>query len=542
MAFKAYTRPHYLSLAFTEEERISDDHNIDDDDIEDLQLLDPLRRAFDLAEEAENFNSSFTGMSDFKKHYSNIQDDLEVFCHDLLTQCSDMNEVKMLLMHNPDNDDDDDDDPEEKNWEKALLEGRKDFVAHPFFQQYFLKMMAGFSPPSRMARFHWQWIYAPYVLAIYCVLPFVVFADFFRKADLLFVSPGTLSWRIHSLHHQMKRNKGRGDQDEDDVNENRVFHFFRQFVHTPVFRMIVHNVIELFYLIVLLVCLVDFTVTNKQEPTSRINRTDTEHYLVILFSIFGLVFLLEDIKMMVLKRYLFFKTFWNPFSFVAHLIMVVGSAILKIYFFYYADEENDYNRANLSGNHSINIGVTLISISVGMEMLNKLRYLMLFRVLGPIVLCVTSVFKDVARMALIYVIIYTSATFSLWALLKPFQEPDDESEDNGTTYNGTTYNGGEAEEHKYALSEESALTSSRNLFNEMFWLMMEPGPALDAQIVKDGERNENWSLEFSHSVGVAVYALYQVIMFILMLNVLISIMNSTYMHSCEMSRISCPFF
>ena len=189
MAFKAYTRPHYLSLAFTEEERISDDHNIDDDDIEDLQLLDPLRRAFDLAEEAENFNSSFTGMSDFKKHYSNIQDDLEVFCHDLLTQCSDMNEVKMLLMHNPDNDDDDDDDPEEKNWEKALLEGRKDFVAHPFFQQYFLKMMAGFSPPSRLGQSKWQWIYAPYVLAIYCVLPLVVFADFFRKADLLFVSP-----------------------------------------------------------------------------------------------------------------------------------------------------------------------------------------------------------------------------------------------------------------------------------------------------------------------------------------------------------------
>ena len=542
MAFKAYTRPHYLTLAFTEEERISDDHDIGDDDIKDLQLLDPLRRAFDLAEEAENFNSSFTGMSDFKKHYSNIQDDLEVFCHDLLTQCSDMNEVKMLLMHNPDNDDDDDDDPEEKNWEKALLEGRKDFVAHPFFQQYFLKMMAGFSPPSRLGQWKWQWIYAPYVLAIYCVLPLVVFADFFRKADLLFVSPGTFTRRNVSHHPEMKKNLGHG-VDED---ENCFFRFFRKFVHTPVFCMIFHNIIQWFYLIVLFVCLVAYPATTDKlrldDQTSRINQRFTENYLVLLFCIFGLAFLLEDIKMMVMKRYLFFKTFWNPFSFVAHLLMVVGSAILKIYFFYYADEENDYNRANLSGNHPINIGVTLISISVGMEMLNKLRYLMLFRVLGPIVLCVTSVFKDVARMALIYVIIYTSATFSLWALLKPFQEPDDESEDNGTTYNGTTYNGGEAEEHKYALSEESALTSSRNLFNEMFWLMMEPGPALDAQIVKDGERNENWSLEFSHSVGVAVYALYQVIMFILMLNVLISIMNSTYMHSCEMSRISCPFF
>ena len=154
MAFKAYTRPHYLSLAFTEEERISDILPIDDKDIKDLQLLDPLRRAFELAEEGENFSSNFTGMSNFRKHYASIQNDLEIFLHDLLTQCSNMDEVKTLLMHNPEDDDDNEDDVEEKNWEKALLEGRKDFVAHPFFQQYFWKMMAGFSPPSKMSQFH----------------------------------------------------------------------------------------------------------------------------------------------------------------------------------------------------------------------------------------------------------------------------------------------------------------------------------------------------------------------------------------------------
>ena len=106
LAFKAYTRPHYLSLAFTEEERISDVDPVDNDDIEDLQLLDPLRRAFNLAEEAENFNSNFNGMSNFRKHYASIQEDLEIFSHDLLTQCSNMDEVKMLLMHNPEDNDD----------------------------------------------------------------------------------------------------------------------------------------------------------------------------------------------------------------------------------------------------------------------------------------------------------------------------------------------------------------------------------------------------------------------------------------------------
>ena len=521
MAFKAYTRPHYLTLAFTEEERISDDHDIGDDDIKDLQLLDPLRRAFDLAEEAENFNSSFTGMSDFKKHYSNIQDDLEVFCHDLLTQCSDMNEVKMLLMHNPDNDDDDDDDPEEKNWEKALLEGRKDFVAHPFFQQYFLKMMAGFSPPSRLGQSKWQWIYAPYVLAIYCVLPLVVFADFFRKADLLFVSPGTFTRRNISHHPEMKKNLGHG-VDED---ENCFFRFFRKFVHTPVFRMIFHNIIQWFYLIVLFVCLVAYPATTDKldqvDQTSRINQRFTENYLVLLFCIFGLAFLLEDIKMVVMKRYLFFKTFWNPFSFVANLIMVVGSAILKIYFSYCADE-TEHNLANLSGNHPINIGVTLISISVGMEIFKKLRHLMLFKFLGPIVLCITSVFKDIVRIASIYAIIYFAVSVTLWSLLKPFQERGDEPK-------GTF--------HNYSLSEESELKNSRNLWNEMVFMIFEPNSPADVQVVPTGEHEENWSTEFSHLVGIGVYALYHIIMIIMMLNVLISIMNTTYMHSCEMSRV-----
>ena len=514
LAFKAYTRPHYLSLAFTEEERISDVEPILDADIKDLQLLDPLRRAFNLAEEAENFNSNFNGMSNFRKHYVSIQEDLEIFSHDLLTQCSNMDEVKMLLMHNPEDDDDDDDDAEEKNWEKALLEGRKDFVAHPFFQQYFWQMMAGFSPPSRMSQFHWQWIYAPYVLALYCLLPFVVFADFFRKADLLFVSPCTFTRRrgyTVALHDQMKKNLG---QEDGGVDESRFFQFFRRVVHTPVFRMILHDIIQWFYLSMLLVCLWAFWQPNKTESTVMVVRIDgrqfTEHGLVITAVVFTLVFLLEEMKKMVMKGRLFFKSFWNPFSFVSHLLLVIGSAILKIYFCYYAEGKTS-DRATISGNHPISIGMTLVSISVGMEIFKKLRYMMLFHFLGPIVLCITSVFKDIVRVASIYFIIYLAMTVTLWSLLKPFQEMRP------------------GEFHNYTLSHESELTSERELWNKMLWLMFEPDGPSSVQVVPAGEHPENWSYEFSHLVGICVWAMYQIIAIILMLNVLISIMNTTYM-------------
>ena len=53
LTFKAYARPHYLSLAMLEESRIPEEGDIHKSDLEDLQHLDPLRRAFTLAEEAE---------------------------------------------------------------------------------------------------------------------------------------------------------------------------------------------------------------------------------------------------------------------------------------------------------------------------------------------------------------------------------------------------------------------------------------------------------------------------------------------------------
>ena len=57
LTFKAYTQPHYLSLGMVEESRIPEEGDIHQNDLEDLQHLDPLRRAFALAEEAENITT-----------------------------------------------------------------------------------------------------------------------------------------------------------------------------------------------------------------------------------------------------------------------------------------------------------------------------------------------------------------------------------------------------------------------------------------------------------------------------------------------------
>ena len=105
-----------------------------DQELKILQSQDPLRKAFDLAATAESFTNNFTGIVELKQNYRDIKEELEQFTHDLLSQCYNKEEAAVILKHNPEDDDDDDLDPEAQNWQRALWEGRKSFVGHPFYQ------------------------------------------------------------------------------------------------------------------------------------------------------------------------------------------------------------------------------------------------------------------------------------------------------------------------------------------------------------------------------------------------------------------------
>ena len=97
LTFDAYASPNYLSLGFTEDPRI-DNPNIGLEDLQDLDKLDPLRRAFQLAEKAEEFQSD---ASELAKSFSGIKHSLEEFTRGILTQCSDMDEIRTILSHKP---------------------------------------------------------------------------------------------------------------------------------------------------------------------------------------------------------------------------------------------------------------------------------------------------------------------------------------------------------------------------------------------------------------------------------------------------------
>merc|ERR1712051_982418 len=76
-----------------------------------------------------------------------VKEELETFSRGVLTTCHNMAEVELILEHTPEKT------KKEKekhpNFEKALTEGRVDFVSHPYFQEYFNNRMLGKTAESR---------------------------------------------------------------------------------------------------------------------------------------------------------------------------------------------------------------------------------------------------------------------------------------------------------------------------------------------------------------------------------------------------------
>ena len=256
MLFKAYADPQYLSLPLTQEVGLEIPDEQKAYEILALQKIDPLRRAFDLADKAESLTSSLFGMAELKANYKEIQEGLETFTASLLTSCSSTEEVKAILEHNPNNEDEDEDDAEEQNWQKVLLEGRKAFVAHPYYQQYFFQRIFGktkVGPSSRLQRFPsldriaWNLQHIPLAIFLFLFYPFVVFADFFRDADLLFVRSETIE----------KRKKDKFEEGAKESTENSFFAFFREKIHTSVYRMIVYHFLYAAFLLILILMVAD---------------------------------------------------------------------------------------------------------------------------------------------------------------------------------------------------------------------------------------------------------------------------------------------
>ena len=527
LAIQAFAKPHYLSIGFTEDSRIAKESQWEDLDVKnilDLEKLDPLRRAFKLAEYAENSTSELGQTVNLKSGYLCVKEELETFSRGVLTSCHNMAEVKVILEHRPEKKGTKMK-PKQPNFMKALWEGRADFVSHPYFQEYFHKRMMGNGGKGSRAtdvetrksgvksrKKSWdsslpQLLYMPYALLLFFCYPLVVFTDFFRDADILFV--------------------------EEKKEENRFFAFFRSKIHTPFLRQNVHVAIQAGFAVLIVLMMWNPIEEGENDHDKLEHRLIS--YMVLMATVF--FFVEEGIDFLITQRQkdkgYFFEAFWNLFSLGSRFLLLIGLATFLIAekFFYYEVP----NRAVKGGDHILNVSFTLVSLGVAAEFFKILRFFLLFQTLGPMVICVINCVQDAVKTIAIYAVIFCTFGIFAWGMFKPFHQAFN---NHNSTVARDTLN------KTYNFETADAALSRDGLFHRLLWKMYSAGDQTGMQIkYSDGRASHTFSHSFilmgwvggSHNVipsdlslKLSFQAFYQLVVAIIMINLLIAVMNNTF--------------
>ena len=172
------------------------------------------------------------------------------------------------------------------------------------------------------------------------------------------------------------------------------------------------------------------------------------------------------------------------------------------------------NRAQESGNSAVNVGSTILAFGATMALLKPLRWFLLNRTLGPVVVCIIKVLKDVFNIFLIFFVVFGAFSISLYFMFKPFDL--------------------HKENPKFYLHQKDPV-SLPGLLCAMFWRILDPGHPHYAAIMKNiencSDNNTNkedeydincLSQQFSHVMGMSYWAVYQFITCILLINILIA--------------------
>ena len=526
LAFKRKSNIYYLCLEFTEQESTSV-----------INIMDPFRKVQELMSEADENMEDFQGSSEMKRNYLDIKQELEAFMVAILNQCQDMDEVKTILEHNPKDNLDDELDESENNWQLALHKESKHLVSHPNFQQFLWRKMIGdgsvvtqiplssladkipeIGPMTnvRIKRLFWNLKEVPLTLLtfLFCY-PFVVFADFCRKGDILFVSPSTRIGR----NMEIENNDASG-------GSSGLFCYFSMRIHTPLLRMIPYFFIQIVYLIIIGLSI--FLTPNLVT----VNFTEHWHEIGVLGIGFFMTasFFIDDIINLFRPRHL--QSVWTFLSLISHLLMISGAVIAIFSTDYRKHELDSILLANLSGNDGISVGMTLIAYGSGMRFFLILSWLILLETTGPIVLCVLTVIRDALRMVSIYFVIFLAHAIAFWSLYKPFRENPSQAERAGEQ--------SEELQRNYTLVE-SSLKTQRGLLSSLFWaIVVSEGP--DVVNIKNINNDEKeFSLEFSHLMGLVLWGVYQIMIYVLMLNILIAVMNTSYSNLWQNVQVEWKF-
>ena len=506
LLFKAYANPQYLSIQLLA--RSPKDTS--------LATVDPLRLAFALGHHAQLLATYFP---EHTVEYSKIGESCEKFTREILAYCSNTRDVVTLLEHSPEEQEQEEQENKETNWHLALKGGHKSFVSHPYFQHFTWNKIRGTSYDpftfyllKRIRAF-------PLAILLFFVYPFILVMDsIFREGKILFESPDTFRKRKSKEANAKETKESHLESQEESRPENGFWAFFRERLHRPIYRMSVSVFWEIFFLSMLYL--------SFHKP--RLDETGSAPFgitdFIMWFFIFNyFLFGLEDFFR---QKTDFLSSFWCCYTLFTNVVLISGAGIA----FWGGNTNSDnegmkFDRARVDGNHALNIGLTLVAYGAVMQCLRTIRWFLLHRSIGPVVVCFIQVLKDVIYVFAIFFVIYLSFALGIWYMYKPF------------TYRGEN-NDEDLCETKYCIKQQTIKGNKgmRGIFSKMFWEVFD-GTAEDTTIHEIGEFNKDdstrMSMEFSHVMAVSMWAMYQGITAILLINILIALMNSTYMRVWE---------
>ena len=273
-------------------------------------------------------------------------------------------------------------------------------------------------------------------------------------------------------------------------------------MHRPILRIICFHVSEVFFLVSLTLTLFDPLERKEKENGTGTTRTFRPYDLITTLYIAS--YLLESIVLLCRKKGKVFTSFWQTYDVARTLLMFIGGLMMVVSFQFYLDDDN---RADKSGNHEVNIGATAFIIGATLSLLKPLRWLVLQRQLGPLVVTIMKVLKDVAFILIIYAIFFGAFTLAFCALFQPFYQTS----------------GG-----KYILQKDNLL-SLWGASHSMFWTLLDPGNSDYATVFHNGTDDcknsqdfECMSNQFSHFVNRIFWGTYQCTTVIMLLNLLIA--------------------
>ena len=272
--------------------------------------------------------------------------------------------------------------------------------------------------------YSWMWKVVLYFSAIFLFLtyPFlVVFDSIFRDSNILFISPE----KLQSVQRERETTSNglecgndiemtettspNEEQREGELCESNLFGFFRLCMHRPLYRMFITGLLDIIFLL--------FLFLHIYDVHDGMSESDFSYYPTIITFTFIANYLFENIVDIWRLKWSFFSSKWTIYSLCNNVLLSTGGLMAwKAY-----GEEGDHNRANLGGNHQLNIGMTLISLGASMSFFRIIRMLLLHRKIGPVIICIIQIMRDVLYVCIIFSILYFSFSVGLWSMFKPFQ-------------------------------------------------------------------------------------------------------------------------